>query len=90
MRLDARNPPDTGAAYAGAAAARGDSPAALRKAAEAVDGALPDSRIVVVAGQGHAAMDIATGLFTAEVLRFLTADTQQVSPKARGATWRTG
>jgi pimeloyl-ACP methyl ester carboxylesterase len=49
----------------------GESPAALRKAAEAVDTALPDSRIVVMAGQGHAAMDTGTDLFTTEVLRFV-------------------
>ena len=48
----------------------GESPAALRKAAEAVDEALPDSRIVVMPGQGHAAMDTGTDLFTTEVLRF--------------------
>jgi pimeloyl-ACP methyl ester carboxylesterase len=50
-----------------------ESPAALRKAAEAVDEAVPDSRIVVMDGQGHAAMDTGTDLFTTEVLRFLTA-----------------
>jgi pimeloyl-ACP methyl ester carboxylesterase len=62
----------------------GTSPAALRKAAEAVDGALPDSRIVVMPGQGHAAMDTGTDVFTAEVLHFLT-DAQQgpSSPQAR-------
>jgi pimeloyl-ACP methyl ester carboxylesterase len=49
----------------------GDSPAALRKAAEAVDEALPDSSIVVMPGHGHAAMDTGTDLFTTEVLRFL-------------------
>lgn len=49
----------------------GESPAALRKAGEAVDRALPDSRIVVMPGQGHAAMDTATELFTTEVLRFV-------------------
>src|SRR5918993_3274707 len=49
----------------------GDSPAALRKAAEAVDEALADSRIVVMSEQGHAAMDTGTDLFTTEVLRFL-------------------
>jgi pimeloyl-ACP methyl ester carboxylesterase len=42
----------------------------LRRATEAVDEALPDSRIVVMAGQGHVAMDTGTDLFTAEVLRF--------------------
>ena len=51
----------------------GDSPAALRKAGEAVDGTLPDSRIVVMAGHGHAAMDTGTELFTTEVLRFVEA-----------------
>jgi pimeloyl-ACP methyl ester carboxylesterase len=49
----------------------GESPAALRKAAEAVDEAMPDSRIVVMVGQGHAAMDTGTDLFTTEVLRFV-------------------
>ena len=49
----------------------GESPAALRKAAEVVDEALPDSRIVVMPGHGHAAMDTATDLFTSEVLRFV-------------------
>ncbi len=49
----------------------GASPAAFRKAAEAADEALPDSRIVAMPGQGHAAMDTATDLFTTEVLRFL-------------------
>jgi len=47
-----------------------DSPAALRKAAEAVDEALPDSRLVVLTGHGHAAMETGTDLFTTEVLRF--------------------
>jgi len=55
----------------------GDSPAAFRKAAEATDEALSDSRIVVMPGQGHAAMDTGTDLFAAEVLHFL-ADGQQV------------
>jgi pimeloyl-ACP methyl ester carboxylesterase len=49
----------------------GESPAALTKAAEAVEEMLPDSRLVVMAGHGHAAMDTGTDLFTSEVLRFL-------------------
>ena len=49
----------------------GESPAALRKAAEAVEETLPDSGIVVMAGQGHAAMDTGTDLFTTEVLRLV-------------------
>ncbi len=51
--------------------AGGESPAALRKAAEAVDEALPDSRRLVMPGQGHAAMDTGTERFTTEILRFL-------------------
>jgi pimeloyl-ACP methyl ester carboxylesterase len=49
----------------------GDSPAAFEEAEKAVSEALPNSRIVVMPGQGHAAMDTATDLFTTEVLRFL-------------------
>jgi pimeloyl-ACP methyl ester carboxylesterase len=49
----------------------GESPAALGKATEAVEETLSDSRIVVVAGQGHTAMDTGTELFTTEVLRFV-------------------
>jgi pimeloyl-ACP methyl ester carboxylesterase len=49
----------------------GDSPAALRKAGEAVDETLPDSRLTIMPGQGHAAMDTGTELFTTEVLRFV-------------------
>ena len=55
----------------------GDSPATFGEAERAVDETLPDSRIVIMPGQGHAAMDTGTDLFTAEVLRFL-ADAQQV------------
>jgi pimeloyl-ACP methyl ester carboxylesterase len=62
----------------------GDSPAALRKAAEAADEAIPDSRIVVMPGQGHAAMDTGTDHFTAEVLHFLTAGAQQVPTSPQG------
>ena len=51
----------------------GDSPAALRKAAEAVDEVLSDSHHVVMEGQGHSAMDTGTDLFTAKVLNFLEA-----------------
>jgi pimeloyl-ACP methyl ester carboxylesterase len=49
----------------------GDSPAFLKAADKAVDEALPNCRIVVMPGQGHAAMDTGTDLFTTEVLRFL-------------------
>jgi pimeloyl-ACP methyl ester carboxylesterase len=47
-----------------------ESPSGYRMAVEAVDEALPDSRIVVMPGQGHVAMDTGTDLFTAQVLRF--------------------
>jgi pimeloyl-ACP methyl ester carboxylesterase len=51
---------------------RGDqSPPPFAAAAEMAEEALPDCRIVVLAGQGHVAMDTGTELFTAEVLRFL-------------------
>jgi pimeloyl-ACP methyl ester carboxylesterase len=52
----------------------GDSPTALVEAGEAVDEALPDSRRLVMPGQGHAAMDTGTERFTTEVLRFLATE----------------
>lgn len=56
------------------AAPAGDvSPASLRVAVEAVAAALPDARLVDMPGQGHAAIDTGPALFTAAVLRFLTA-----------------
>jgi pimeloyl-ACP methyl ester carboxylesterase len=48
-----------------------ESPPFLKAASEALDAALPNSRIVVMAGGGHVEMDIGTHLFTTEVLRFL-------------------
>ena len=49
----------------------GKSPAIFEEAEKAVAEALANSRIVVMAGQGHVAMDTATDHFTSEVLRFL-------------------
>jgi pimeloyl-ACP methyl ester carboxylesterase len=49
----------------------GDSPKLFKDARVAVESALLDCRVVVMPGQRHAAMDTATELFTAEVLRFL-------------------
>jgi pimeloyl-ACP methyl ester carboxylesterase len=49
----------------------GDSSEPFKAAGEALRGALPDCRVAVMPGQRHAAMDTATGLFTAEVLSFL-------------------
>jgi pimeloyl-ACP methyl ester carboxylesterase len=48
-----------------------ESPAILAEVEKTVDEALSNSRIVVMAGQGHVAMDTGTDLFTTEVLRFL-------------------
>jgi pimeloyl-ACP methyl ester carboxylesterase len=50
----------------------GDSPVAFGDATRAVDAALPDSRIAVLPGQQHIAIDTAPELFTGEVLAFLT------------------
>ncbi|MDF2975894.1 MAG: alpha/beta hydrolase [Actinomycetospora sp.] len=47
-----------------------ESAPGYRRAVEAVDAALPDSRIVEMPGQGHGAVDTGTDLFTTEVLRF--------------------
>ena len=43
----------------------------LRQATEALDHALPNSRIVIMEGQAHAAMNTAPELFVDEVLAFL-------------------
>jgi pimeloyl-ACP methyl ester carboxylesterase len=51
----------------------GASPPVFAAGTHALAAALPDARVVVMPGQGHAAMDTATELFTTEVLRFLTA-----------------
>ena len=51
----------------------GDSAEPFKAAAEAVQAALPDCRIVVMPGQRHAAMDSAPDLFASEV-SFLEAD----------------
>ncbi len=48
-----------------------ESPPTFEEGEKAVAEALPNSRIVVMAGQGHVAMDTGTDLFTTEVLRFL-------------------
>lgn len=49
----------------------GDSPPFVRGITEGWHDALPDSRIVVLPGQQHIAMDIAPDLFIQEVMRFL-------------------
>ena len=49
----------------------GDSPEHEKAAAEALEAALPDGRLVVLAGQGHVAQRTAPELFEQEVVRFL-------------------
>jgi pimeloyl-ACP methyl ester carboxylesterase len=49
----------------------GDSPPLARQAIELIDAALPDSRVVILPGQGHIAMDTNPELFVREVLQFL-------------------
>ena len=49
----------------------GDSPPLFRQAIEAIDSGLPDSRVVILPGQQHAAMDTNPELFVKEVLHFL-------------------
>lgn len=49
----------------------GASPPAFRQPVEVLDAALPDSRVVVLDGQRHVAMDAAPELFLAQVKRFL-------------------
>ena len=49
----------------------GDSPPFLKKATELVHQALPNSRVAVMPGQQHTAMNTAPRLFTTEVLGFL-------------------
>lgn len=48
-----------------------ESPPGYRRTVEALDAALPDSRTVVMPGQGHGAVDTGTDLVTTEVLRFI-------------------
>lgn len=49
----------------------GDSSPLFRQAIETVNTALPDSRVVILPGQQHIAMDTNPDLFAREVLRFL-------------------
>lgn len=50
----------------------GDSPPPFKAAMDEVQAALASSRIAVLPGQRHAAMDTAPQLFTSEVIRFLS------------------
>jgi pimeloyl-ACP methyl ester carboxylesterase len=52
----------------------GDSPPMFQQAIAQVEAALPDSRVVVLPGQRHIAMDTNPTLFVHEVLHFLGAE----------------
>ncbi len=54
----------------------GDSPPFFKAAIEVVHAALPKSRVVVMPGQQHTAMNSAPELFTSEVLQFLAEASQ--------------
>jgi len=56
----------------------GDSPTFLKAAAETLNATLPNSRILVMPGQQHTAMNTAPDLFVREVLTFLTPRTEPV------------
>jgi pimeloyl-ACP methyl ester carboxylesterase len=49
----------------------GDSPPLFQKATELLDATLPDSRVVILPGQQHVAMDTHPDLFVKEVFQFL-------------------
>lgn len=49
----------------------GDSPEPFRSAIRELEAALPNSRLAVLPGQRHAAMDTGSEIFTEEVIRFL-------------------
>lgn len=49
----------------------GDSPPAFREVIEVLNAALPNSRVAILPGQQHVAMDTAPELFLKEVMRFL-------------------
>jgi len=51
-----------------------ESPPFFKAAIETLDGALPDSRVVVMPGQGHVAMHTAPELFAGLVVRFLVQE----------------
>jgi len=50
----------------------GDSPPGYSDFIKQIDAALPNSKIVVMPGQQHVAMNTAPELFIAEIVRFLT------------------
>ena len=49
----------------------GDSPPLFERAIQRLDTTLPNSRVVILPGQQHVAMDTSPELFVSEVLNFL-------------------
>ena len=66
----------------------GESPPFFKTATEALDEALPDSRIVVMPGQGHVAMHTAPELFTSLVVQFFCARVGARAHPADGVAWK--
>ena len=60
----------------------GDSPPLFRQAIDLLHASLPGSRVVVMPGQRHVAMDSVPELFVAEVRGFLEADPRGPAPNA--------
>lgn len=63
-----------------------DSPSVFRRVIEMLSAALPTSRITVMPGQQHVAMDTAPELFLREVLGFLSGQTAAVGTTPTSAT----
>jgi pimeloyl-ACP methyl ester carboxylesterase len=64
----------------------GDSPPVFRQALDMVAAALPTSRIAVLPGQQHVAMDTAPELFLSEVIRFLDSEPATAGNTGTSAT----
>jgi pimeloyl-ACP methyl ester carboxylesterase len=56
----------------------GDSPSEYGTFVHDVDKALPESKIVILPGQQHVAMNTAPGLFVSEILKFLIGQPVEV------------
>ncbi len=63
----------------------GDSPAGFRSATEAVHSALPDSRVVILPGQRHVAMDGDPAGFVRVIRRFLADEPTRAEPQQAAA-----
>jgi hypothetical protein len=54
-----------------------DSPRFFAAAIDALHGALPTSTVRLMAGQQHAAMDTAPGMFAHEIVRFVDEEVSE-------------